>query len=213
MAERNATDPLRALPGELQNEIFKHLDYPAAMLLASTNRYFRRVVNPLTQVSDEDKLVFLRYALCFLEQNRHKPACFTCFRVKERHHFPAQSAVHSVDGTGRSCFSCGAEEIDKRVSALWEKFLPWFMMMGCKNCGRGRMSSTPFRCTQCFPSAPWTAWRSEPRLGELAPGWLPFSDFWKALIHRARIFQRHPDGEWYLLQLRLGSPAMLAGLF
>ncbi|KAK8170809.1 hypothetical protein BKA80DRAFT_298199 [Phyllosticta citrichinensis] len=96
MAERNATDPLRALPGELQNEIFTHLDYPAAISLASTNRYFRRVVNPLTQVSDEDKLVFLRYAQCFLKQNKYKPACFTCFRVKERYHFPAQSAVHNV---------------------------------------------------------------------------------------------------------------------
>ncbi|KAK8254129.1 hypothetical protein IWZ00DRAFT_220664 [Phyllosticta capitalensis] len=81
---------LGKLPVELRLEIFKQLDYGSAIFLAATNRYFRSMIDPLSQISDADKTAFLRRAEHFAQ---HEPpsgkglACYGCFRVKQENLF------------------------------------------------------------------------------------------------------------------------------
>lgn len=72
-----------ALPGELQNQIFDYLDYPSAIFLAATNRYFRSIIDPVALVSDEDKICFLKYAESYMVEDLGvEMACLKCFKIR-----------------------------------------------------------------------------------------------------------------------------------
>ncbi|KAK7529104.1 uncharacterized protein J3D65DRAFT_542531, partial [Phyllosticta citribraziliensis] len=70
------------LPGELQNQIFENLDYLSAVLLARTNRHFRRVVKVSSPPTDTEKLEFLLY-LEKRKENAYRYACSSCLRLKD----------------------------------------------------------------------------------------------------------------------------------
>ncbi|KAK7533751.1 uncharacterized protein J3D65DRAFT_700120 [Phyllosticta citribraziliensis] len=105
------------LPMELMLEVLGHLQYDAAIFLAATNHYYRRLVDPLTVVSEERKLEFLARAEYF-QQHMRIPygfaACFWCYRVKKVRHYFEQinqpSDYHNVpfscSGPWQICSDC-----------------------------------------------------------------------------------------------------------
>ncbi|KAK7631887.1 hypothetical protein IWX48DRAFT_653215 [Phyllosticta citricarpa] len=145
MAETSPTCRLRALPGELQNLIFENLDYPSAISLAATGRYFRNVVNPATQVPAEDKVAFLRY-LVLKEENDEVGACLGCFRIKQLMDVSMPCPENPVARV-RWCQDCRSEDVDSNLSALWSLSVPWDF--SCRHCNARRKRKSASGSTIC----------------------------------------------------------------
>ncbi|KAK8169316.1 hypothetical protein IWX90DRAFT_173285 [Phyllosticta citrichinensis] len=111
------------LPGEIQNKIFRNLDYRSAIFLAATSSYFRDDVKLLVLVSDEEKLACLR-DLEKLPQNDSSFSCTKCWRLKPRTAFGIKQLLRKR-GKGNSqshkrfCIECGMAGIFSPGSLVW----------------------------------------------------------------------------------------------
>ncbi|KAK7515292.1 uncharacterized protein IWZ02DRAFT_493169 [Phyllosticta citriasiana] len=102
-----------ARPGELQSQIFQHLDYLSAIFLAGTNHFFRRVIDPVALTSDEDRISFLKYAQTYMAKRMGSAlACLKCFMIRKLRHFSAPKN----DPRHRSpmCNKCRGESTDRQ---------------------------------------------------------------------------------------------------
>ncbi|KAK8237597.1 hypothetical protein HDK77DRAFT_425097 [Phyllosticta capitalensis] len=110
------------LPAELQLDIFDLLDYGSAIFLSATNQFWRARIHPLSLVSDEEKLEFLKRAERFTQHRRHPKenqgyVCAECFQIKKRAHFSegnlsGKLSLPSPDNSDlyiprRFCTDCG----------------------------------------------------------------------------------------------------------
>ncbi|KAK7524883.1 hypothetical protein IWZ03DRAFT_411615 [Phyllosticta citriasiana] len=115
MSERSNDQGLfRKLPGELQNQIFLNLDYPSAILLSRTNRYFRQVVRPSSPPTDAEKLALIQLVEMIYGHFFQDFACTSCFRLKCREEFGVAQIKNRTKGSiwnpqsrERFCLDCG----------------------------------------------------------------------------------------------------------
>ncbi|KAK8170831.1 hypothetical protein BKA80DRAFT_338953 [Phyllosticta citrichinensis] len=102
------------LPGELQNQIFAHLDYLSAVFLSRTNQYFRRIVERPPTPTDSEKLAIIH----LLERTEGDFsswfACHKCFRLKPQEEFGVTQILdrgkafnYKMQPSNRFCIDCG----------------------------------------------------------------------------------------------------------
>ncbi|KAK7546330.1 hypothetical protein IWX50DRAFT_692791 [Phyllosticta citricarpa] len=103
------------LPGELQNQIFLHLDSLSALFLPATNRYFRDVINPPVSTRAE-RLTCLREQELLPGKDDYF-GCTKCWLLKPRSAFGSpQVRKRRAKGHSQShkrfCKDCG---VSKRI--------------------------------------------------------------------------------------------------
>ncbi|KAK8195698.1 uncharacterized protein BKA78DRAFT_310422 [Phyllosticta capitalensis] len=105
------------LPVDLQLKIYHSLDYPSAIFLAATSRFYRSVVYPSTLIPRNEKIRFIQLAENFPQHTSVVGVpCFGCFRVKKLSGFyhsyvTGKMGKHYPRKKGRephrSCLECG----------------------------------------------------------------------------------------------------------
>ncbi|KAK8253062.1 hypothetical protein HDK77DRAFT_169275 [Phyllosticta capitalensis] len=110
----NPNGTLGELPAELQLQIFESLDYGAALMLASTNKYYRASVDPAL-VPLERKVAFLKEAE-FFKQHLHSDDLESLIKAREA----SPEGPFADTGPGFACVEC------LRIKK-WHAFLDYSM--------------------------------------------------------------------------------------
>lgn len=140
--------PLRFqnLPFDIHFQIAKQLDYPGLVNLASTNRSFRRVLDPVAILSRTEVAYFCESQdRRFREVGRELFACYRCFRFLPKGRFGRPATFGRDPWQSRFCLDCSGKL--KRYGhgkSVWNgtRTVKYYF---CHNCCRHQTKSTKCR--------------------------------------------------------------------
>lgn len=116
MQAENTSPNFLSLPAELHNQIIGEMDFPSALNLSKTNRYFRRTVDATNKPVPYGFCRELDH-LSFCRQFRNHFVCYKCRCIKSSTAFVKKQIkkkrdVLSGDHLKRSCFDCSVSRGD-----------------------------------------------------------------------------------------------------
>ncbi|KAF4455636.1 hypothetical protein FALBO_15577 [Fusarium albosuccineum] len=132
------------LPFDVHFEMAKRMDYLSLLRLASTNRFFHRVLDPraiLDKPAMDD--FFLDRERHYLEIGAELFACYNCYRFLPKTKFIKRRSFYRAKQPNRFCLDCAAKlkvyDHLKPVASAYIKELHYYF---CHNCCRYQTEST-----------------------------------------------------------------------
>ncbi|KAH6982028.1 hypothetical protein BKA56DRAFT_672805 [Ilyonectria sp. MPI-CAGE-AT-0026] len=135
------------LPFDIHFEVVRHLDFMSALNMASTNRFFHRILNLPAILPNSELVEFIRER-GMAGQNRAENlfACYQCYRLRPREKFSKKATAdrlhhrHKLTEEGRRyCFDCSAKNrFYDHLRPISNGKLRYYF---CHNCGQYRTRS------------------------------------------------------------------------
>jgi hypothetical protein len=138
-------NPLRFqnLPFDIHFEVAKQLDYPGIVSLASTNRFFHQILDPIAILSRSEVADFCENQdRHFREIGKELFACYKCFRFFPKKKFGRPAWFGRDAWQNRFCLDCsGKLKHYKHGKGIWNgtRDIKYYF---CHNCCRYQTKST-----------------------------------------------------------------------